>query len=360
VGLFKLFFLLSVLLFSSFTWAKKPQLDVDLIQYGENVASATRQSTIWGAEGLWKFKYVPTLYLSEELNLATILETGSFRSRYTENGKPESRLSLVDAKINFLPNDYLTITAGAQSLNYFSAPMLFSAKSFVALSEELTIPLSTWKWKIFSWQASPKADSSELGLISLGPRDSYLLIGGTKLTAEGDVVKFNLSYLYFYFSNLFNSVAYESQFNGNSASGIGQNTTSFIYDYQGHHGSADWEFNPLGNISFKQKVAYLFNEKAPNRLNSGVMLENSLKLYDWFLTGTLFKIKRDAAVAYYNSSSMGNTNRDGFLVEVATLVPDIGGKMGLSYAKSSTIEKNIYQSDEQRVQFSWTQNFNLF
>jgi hypothetical protein len=65
-------------------------------------------------------------------------------------------------------------------------------------------------------------------------------------------------------------------------------------------------------------------------------------------------------VAYYNSSRFGNTNRDGFSGEIATSVPDLGGIMGLNYTKSNTIEKNIYQSNEQRVSFTWSQNFNLF
>jgi hypothetical protein len=345
-------------------WAVKPQLSVDLEQYGKNLSSENRQLSIWGALGSWKLNYAPTKYLTEELNISTQVETGSYRSRYTDSGKPYSGLDVAEAKINFLPNDYLKLSIGAQSLGRLSAPMIFAtnytSSSFAALTEELSIPISNWKWSLFTWQTVPRANSSDLGLISLGPRDSFLLIGGSSLNADGDLFKMNMSYFYFYYSHLFNSVAYESQFDGNSVSGIGTNTTSFIYDYQGHHASFDWEINPIGDVSFKQKLSYLFNEKAPNTYNSGLMLDNTFKVYDWFFTGSVFKIRRDAAVAYYNSSGIGHTNREGFKVEIATMVPAIGGKMSIDYCKRNTIEKNIYQSDEQRVSFTWSQNFNLF
>ena len=358
--MYKYQLILCVLIFSLNAAAAKPQLSVNLNQYGANTESETRQSSLWGAAGIWKFLYSPTAYFTEDIALATTLETGSFRSRYTENGKPSSGLSLIEAKITFLPNDFFKMSAGAHSMNYFSAPMLFSNKSFAAIKEELTIPIDTLNWQIFSMQAIPKSDSSDLGLINLGPRDSYLLVTGSRLDAPGNIFSMGISYFYFHFSKLFNAVAYESQFDGNSVSGIGLNNTAFDYQYQGHHAALSWEIFKSSPISWKQNFSYLFNQQAPNRYNSGLMLENIFKVYDWCVNATLFKIRRDAAVAYYNTSSLGNTNRDGFLFEISTLTPQIGGEMAMKYVKSNTIEKNSYQSDEQRVEFNWSQNFNLF
>jgi hypothetical protein len=158
----------------------------------------------------------------------------------------------------------------------------------------------------------------------------------------------------FSFENLPQSVAYESSLRGNTVIALTQKESEFVYEYQGVEASSELKFPVMRGWDFFGKAAYLQNNKAADKY--GRAYEGTVGS-EFFFIGrktiemslTSFHIEPDAAVAYFNSNQLFNTNRNGYRVESYVNFRRYGFRVGAAYTEAELIYLNPVQSREKSV-----------
>jgi hypothetical protein len=293
------------------------------------------------------------------------LEAGSNSSSVIDQYAPQNQFVLKNASLDWKPLSFFTIKAGA--LNQGKGhPLLKPNAPFIGVSEQVELELT-------------KQHSFYLKLQQLIPNNYFLAnrIGtlgdqgtptyfdetiGTKLT--GDVVSLNAEVTHFKYNDLSSSVAYQSQFIGNSISGGGELNSNYLYGFEGYSIYSHLEAHFNNDFGIDLTGRFLYNDNAPDNRNSGHILSAGLKVFDKVIYLWNFQNKSDSSPAFYNSGATGHNNMEGYAIAFRTYssINDINRpklQYNIEYSHKDPIETNLFQSSEDSILVSLKKNFSI-
>lgn len=287
-----------------------------------------------------------------------VLETGSNESLFVDEFKPRQDLVLKEASLSYSPLEALRLEAGALNQGRYESPLLLTDTAFVSAKETLLFKFSDYSFGFFLSQAVPSNHflTNRLGSVDEGAPS--LLIEGITMHLAGDLMFFKTQLMRYKFNNLSSNVAYNSQFLGNSTRGSSPSTTAFLYDFEGYNAVIEIGFNIGEDSSVLFKGEYLYNDKAPDGRNTGYLGALTLEINQFSITGEYFKNESDSSPAFYNSSTYGHNDRDGFGVALAWSISKEATSLYLKAYKLKT-NQQILLSDSARFFAGLTRSFSF-
>lgn len=305
-----------------------------------------------GLSVLLDSKYIINNYLKSSAILGANLENGSHSSVYISEHAPDKEWKLNEAILNFSPIEFINIEAGAINQGHYNSPLLVSSSAFMGASEQVKLKfLESYSVSLKSQQAIPnnKNLADRVGNVHEGtPR---LDIHSATIELGGDVLSTSLTYSLFKFSNLSSGVAYQSGFVGNSIFAGGTNNSRFAYDFEGSNIAGNFKWNYDGLFNLGANFQYLYNDKAPDSRNSGLLIKGFLEYSNFGVSFSHFKNESDSSPAYYNSGMYGHNNKEGLGTEVNYKL-DNKTDLAFSWFQSEPILSNSFQSTSDTLSFS--------
>jgi len=243
------------------------------------------------------------------------LEAGSSSSLFTDEFKPESRLSLNDARVRWTFLDPLSITIGALEQEHLASPVLVSGGTFPAALLSLRVAPSRWYFEAHGQYAIPTGTG--LSTRSTGKENTPSLLSQTAIVGwrKNPYFFVQARASHFSFANLTHGMAQDSRFYGNTVNGIATAST-YAYKYEG------FEFGPDLSLPLSSRFALVAggsrvaNAKGPTGFRTG---QYAYAGFHWLGSG--FKLRpigewynneSDSAPAFYSSSQFGHNNRRGY------------------------------------------------
>lgn len=329
-----------------------------------SVESQQVKAKIFSYRALFKKEFVFEESLTAYINAGFDLQVGSNTSSILDEYAPQRQFILRDAYAKWQPVSFFQIKAGALNQG-FGRGLLVGRIPFLGAQERITIELSP-EHSVFVelQQAIPNNYflADRVGIINNEGTPTFFEEKiGAKL--EGDLLAMRGEFGRFSFSDLNSSIAYQSQFIGNTISGGGQNNSSFIYNYEGYFTSGRMEMSISDDFGLDLHGQYLFNDGAPDSRNKGHSFSAGLRVNDYAVYAVQFRNESDSSPAFYNSSAYGHNNMEGFTLVLRTYRSMMRKRepfeFQIQYTHKSPIESNIHQSDEDQVYFRLSRNFSL-
>jgi len=286
--------------------------------------------------------------LEAHIIAGAILETGSNESLFVDEFKPRQDLVLKEASLKYKPIDQILLKAGALNQGEYNSPLLLTDSAFVGAKEELNFEIADYRFGFFLAQSVPSNHflTNRLGSVDEGAPS--LLMEGISMHLGGDVMFFKAQAMRFKYNNLSANVAYNSQFLGNSTGGSSTSTTFFLYDFQGYNANFNLGFNLGDDFSLGLKGHYLFNDKAPDKRNTGYLVGINFEVGGFKLDLEYFDNQSDSAPAFYNSALYGHNDRDGYGGGLTWKIAKEATKIYFRAYKLNT-NQQILMSDSTRV-----------
>ena len=294
------------------------------------------------------------------------LEAGSNSSSVIDEYAPQNQFVLKNASLDWKPLRFLTFKAGA--LNQGKGhPLLKPNAPFIGVSEKVELELTkqhTFYLKLQQLIPNNYFLANRIGPI-LGDQGTPTYFDetiGTRLV--GDILSLTAEVTHFQYNDLSPTVAYQSQFIGNSISGGGELNSDFLYGFEGYSFFSHVELHFNNDFGLDFGGRYLYNDKAPDNRNSGHTLSVGAKIFDKVIYFGTFENRSDSSPAFYNSGNYGHNNMEGYAIAFRnyrsmsdTKRPVI--EYNIDYVHKDPIETNIFQSSEDRILVSLKKNFSI-
>ena len=261
---------------------------------------------------------LPKLSLNARLRL--YWATGRAQSWYGGDGYSDG-VNFDYAHIKYNPLSVLELKAGAISLRYLESPQLVSSGPFPGALVKVIYPENKkFGISLTGLYSIPTSRSLDSDRIEKEKEPSF-----TTFTLEANTAK---SYKNFYLKGIFtkfkydqlpSKVAYESQLKGNSVLCYGGSDCMFKYGFSGYSFGLTAEMT-VSNTLVQLGITRHENSAAPTGYNRGDIASLSISIVHGELIYTplveLFVNEQDSSVAYYNSTSYGNNNRQGYSISL--------------------------------------------
>jgi len=261
-----------------------------------------------------EMKLLENLTLNSDFNF--YWSTGRAQSWYGADGY-STGLNFNQAIIKFSPISFVELQAGAISLSDLRSPLLVASGPFPGVFAKLSFAGNDLVDFGFSALYSlPTSRSLNSDRIEKEAEPSFIALTSTLATGKSfDLLGADFIFSFYKYNNLPSKVAYESSIKGNSVVLNTDADSRFIYKYQGISAGIGGFFTFLEKYKLTAHYTYLLNTDGPNSGNRGeiVQIGCDIPLMKHLLTPffELFYNEADSSVAYYNSTSYGNNNRQG-------------------------------------------------
>ncbi|GAB4417542.1 MAG: hypothetical protein OHK0056_26540 [Bacteriovoracaceae bacterium] len=339
-------------------FAQWPAINGTLKWHGTSVDESFQNAKVLGTALIFT---LPDLNISPGISLVVEaganLEIGSSNATYIKEFAPEREVLLSKAYLEFLPSDWLKLSAGAINQDEYQSPLLLGARAFVAASQQVSISLGQLNQLfIRSQQSIPSNDTLTNRIGSIDGKSPQFFMHTLGLDLEGDIVSLEVEVSLWRFQGLPNSVAYYSRLMGNTVSGVGTDGSRFFYKYFGKNARFNLTLFEQSSVNFSLNGQWVINDDAADGHDQGQMVSAGPSFFGHQLFFHWMRNESDSSVAFYNSSFLGHNNRKGYGVSLA-------GKLNGPWSYSvrawdlSLIENSLYQSEGRRFQFGLERNF---
>lgn len=302
--------------------------------------------------------------LTARLSVGLNLDTGSSQNTFTDEYKPVQGVALLDAYLNWSPIQDLDLRGGAINQGWLDSPLLVGNKAFPAAMAAWKAKINQFYVQLAAEGAIPTSDTTNSvprGNDPLPSANFERVSVGMELTKT---TGFEAHVGHFAFSNLPSGVALESRYRGNSVTGVGDQGSSFIYDFSGIETGANAKTELSSRLSAKVDASWLTNLRAPLNQSRGMLLQLEtayLATPNMTLAPSLelFRSESDSSPAYYNTSALAHNNRQGLgaglRLGLAKEQLDVQG----SWVNARVIQTNPFQSDFNGVVLSLRKSYDL-
>jgi len=287
------------------------------------------------------------------------LETGSNKSAIVGEFVPKQHVFLNEAFIDWTPLSFLNFQIGANNQRVYNSPLFLDEIPFFGLIESLQFEGELLKVRVFSQQAIPSNNTLELRTGSVEDGTPQFIANSLDVGLKGNLLAANIQLTQFQFKNLTHSVAYNSQFFGNTILGNLASNSEFAYEFSGYNIDTNVTFSPGEVFKLKLDVNYLYNDKAPDNSNTAYLFRATSYINDINFSLSIFEVQKDASIAFYNSGFFGHNNRQGFTLAYGSSIFNKNTNMKISFSSSSVITPNIYQADSKKLFVELNSSFDL-
>jgi hypothetical protein len=301
--------------------------------------------------------------LTARIAVGLNLDTGSSQTTFTDEYKPIQGVLLLDAYLDWKPIDDGHLRGGAINQSWLESPLLMGNLAFPAVMGDWKQSFDQVYVRLLAEQAIPTSDTTHSIPQGNEPLPSAnferVVVGATP-----GLWQFQAHAGHYAFSNLPSGVANESRIRGNSVTGVGDQGSQFIYDFDGFESGARIENKISDDLKVQIDGTYLTNLRVPLQQSRGMMLvlEVTYKIQDnLFLTpkAEWFRSESDSAPAYYNTSNLAHNNREGVGAGASLSFPkdrlDVEGE----FVHANVIQVNPFQSNFTGVVFSLRKSYDF-
>ncbi len=296
-------------------------------------------------------RYLLTTDLYLQLDPLLRMESGQTQS-YNGADKPENKIVLREASLNYNPAPFVALSAGALQQQRLHTSLLVDRLAFPGARVALGPQRNDLHLFAFAESAIPTSTSLSTNTKELEATPS-LDTAGVLAQVRSATFDFKFGGNYFQFRNLPSAVAMDSRLLGNDVYQISDAAYTFKYDFAGWEGLTSFGFWVVPQVQLSFQIEYLLNTQAPADLNSGYSLATTVKFdpnssTGYELTGSYYQVEPEAAVSYFNAGRY-QTNRVGYQTEAFVNFKKHDFRLGLRYGESEVIYTNITQSREKMM-----------
>lgn len=306
---------ISLLIYSSSLWSKAHKLQYRPGFYTAVMEDNQTSARVFGTQIDLNYYYIFNGSLRSTIKGGAVLETGSNNSLNLKEFSPDRELILSEASLEWRPfeSKTLQVKLGSLPLEGHQSPLLFGSSVFMGLQERITFG-EDYKISIEGLQSIPNNQTlaSRAGGIEDGTPTFFM--EKASLNLDGDLLSIKASFAHFKYMHLSGAVANQSRFMGNDVGGTSA-TSYFLYGFEGHNSTLEVKTNKNGYFRLSGSGEFLFNSKAPNGQNKGVLIHGDLSFGDFSLGLSHFRNERNSSPAYYNSKYYGHNNKKGVALE---------------------------------------------
>lgn len=316
--------------------------------------SSVTKARIFGFTFGVDFDYPLAKDLNFFLQSSAVLQTGSNEVFGTiAEFSPNEAIFLRGGGVSYQAADWLNLKLGAINQRVYNSPLLLSNSGYVAFAgshEELKFGNYYLRFQ----QSIPSNNylARRLGTVETGTPFFDMETFGFKFGAKN---KIRLELSHYKYKDLSNGVAQKSLSIGNSTKGSGTGI-EFLYDFEGMNLFVDSSFVFWGK-QFLLGGQYLYNDKAPEGRNKGVLAFAGVRGNTYGLKFEGFRNESDSSVAFYNSKYYGHNNMYGQAILLEYHSRGMLAEFRLTDMKP--IEENFIQDDTVIVQFNISQVLDL-
>lgn len=335
----------------------------------DSFANQVEQSQFFGMSLFSDFRAQLLSNLTFRTKAGVSLSSGYAQSRFGDNVGASS-VWLEEAHLNWRMIDSrlarFYVTAGAVDQGDLNMKMLVNGQPFPGIRQALVFgDGGASKLKIWAQQAIPTSRTLSTKTVDAELMPSFLsetielsLRPTRSLSLSGQVT-------HYAFNSLPSAVALQSQVYGNTTAETGPNTARFKYGFEGFGagGSIRYDFMPSFGI---QLGGYMLqNTQAPEGYRNGqhlngsliVGLENDVELN---AGGAMFFIEDDVTPGFYNDSSIGHNNRQGYSAQLDVDFRRQRFKLRAAFTDADVINFNINQTRQQAFSIGFETFYELF
>jgi hypothetical protein len=350
---------LFVLFLLPITTNAKPKLLLETNLNSKVIESDNVKARVFGLNTKALGRYIFNSSSKVVASAGLALETGSNESTIVDEFTPKQHVFLNKAYLKWRPFSPFNIKIGANNQDIYNSPLFLDSLAFFGVIESFSINNEILKIELFSQQAIPSNNTLTLRTGTVDEGTPFFIANTASMKLKGNILNANIQLTQFQFKNLSKSVAYNSQFFGNTVLGNLESNANFAYQFEGYNLAGGINYNINNNFGIKLLGQYLFNEKAPDNLSEAYLFKGSILIFNNKFSAGLFQIQRDATISYYNSSFYGHNNREGLLVGYEAVVLNDKTKLKVNYTSSEVIKSNIYQADSQSLFLELKTDFSI-
>ena len=293
------------------------------------------------------------------------LDTGSTQTTFTDEYKPIQGILLKDAYLDWNALGESHLVAGAINQKWLESPLLVGDLAFPAALARIQATVGIFTIQLSAEQAVPTSDTTHSiprGDEPLPGADFERATLGINIPNE---FTFKAHVGHYAFYDLPSGVALESRVRGNSVTGVGDQGSEFIYDFNGVEAGATLAKHFDSRWDARINASYLTNLRAPLAQSRGMLLsiEASYQIKPSLIltpTATVFRSESDSTPAYYNTSTFAHNNRQGFGAGVMLGFPKNNLEIEGSWVLARVIQVNPFQSDFNGVLLSLKKSYDFF
>lgn len=339
--------------------ASKNNWSIEALQsfYATGVESTRMEARTMGVglDIITRREISPELHFLVDAGLR--LENGSHKALDLAEFSPNQQVLLNEGLLLYKPWSFLHLQVGGLNQRHFSSPLFIDQVVFVGAGQQLVLEWGEYQFYLKLQQLIPNNRNLSTRLGSIDEGTPQFLSETLGINLAGDLLSLKLEGTMFAFTKLSPSVAHQSRFMGNSVTGIASDSARFNYTYQGTNvfGEMKWFFSDQSHLELQGQ--YLFNRKAPNDRNTATMARLGLNLSPVFTGIAIFESQSDSTIAFYNSKSLGHTNRKGWALDLGLSMKS--GDFSLSWSQTNPLQSNIFQSKADIINFNYTHRFKV-
>lgn len=294
-----------------------------------------------------------------------VFQTGRSQSRYGDLS-PQSGVYVDDAYAFLSPfgkSENLTLEIGALNQDRtVGNGLLVKGSAFPGISEKFVMALDDYSLVFRAQQLIPYSQTQNAELREKEDTP-YLFTESLSFKIKQERFNVKLGGGFYSYSKLPSQVAEQSRLIGNSVTGNDLNA-QFDYDFKGWFANADFDLL-LGKYLVLFRSDFVENLEADEKYNRGHSFEVAVRYTDKNIefgpSVRMFSLEPDVAPAYYNSSFFGNTNREGFQIELQFYKKkaSIPWAVTFAYVDAKLLNKNlnVYQEDQKLFLLTLKTNF---
>lgn len=314
------------------------------------------EARVFGVTGLLDIDMPFSESFKLDLIVGASLETGSNNSFIIDEYAPNRLWLLQQAALQWDPLSFLTFEAGAINQSDYGSPLLVTASAFLGTRQTLKLSLSEDHFfyvKLLQSIPNNINLNQRIGVVQDGTPSYLMQTLGMDL--QGDLLALKIEGSKFTYNALSTGIAFQSQFLGNSVSGGSALNSRFLYGFSGYNFAGATKFMFTESFGIEFEMQYLYNEKAPENRNKGIMYDTELILGHWEIGAAFFRNESDSSPGYYNSKLYSHNNHEGYLLSLEYDNDSLGREIEFAYVDSSPIQFNSFQSDTKKVILNITQ-----
>jgi hypothetical protein len=332
---------------------------------GESFANDKEQAQTTGFGLVGDLRQILLPGLEIKVRAKMDLESGYAQSQFGDN-TPQSGIRLDEAYVQYKPFGTVILQAGAINQEHLNAPLLVDSQPFPGALEKFTVGTHSYMAEFKAEQTIPTSTTLSTQAVSSEASPTFTTETLTLQAKPLDkVLLLKVFATHYAFTGLPSAVALQSETYGNTVVETGPNTSAFAYSFDGFlaGGEARWQITDHfawridGYAIQNMQVPTSYGQAQDASTSVDIGLPRAITLTP---KGEVFFIDSDAVPGFYNNSSYGHTNREGWAADLSAKFDEAKFKVGLRYVDSEVINSNLLQSRQQFMMLRFETYHDLF